>query len=55
MPFGGAILARQAELGEVVAPGTPIVTLADLNHVWVRADLNGPVWAACDLASLPVA
>jgi HlyD family secretion protein len=35
-PFDGVILARQAELGEVVLPGTPIVTLADLNHLWVR-------------------
>ena len=39
-PFDGVILARQAELGEVVAPGTPIVTLADLDHVWLRAYLN---------------
>jgi HlyD family secretion protein len=39
-PFDGVILARQAELGEVVAPGTPIVTVADLDHVWVRAYLN---------------
>ena len=39
-PFDGVILARQAEVGEVVAPGTPIVTLADLDHVWVRAYLN---------------
>ena len=28
---------RQAELGEVVAPGTPVVTLADLDHIWLRA------------------
>src|SRR5581483_1894669 len=36
-PFSGVILVRQAELGEVVEPGTPIVTLADLDHVWLRA------------------
>jgi HlyD family secretion protein len=30
------ILVRQAELGEVVSPGTPIVTLADLDHIWLR-------------------
>jgi len=35
-PFDGVVLVRQAELGEVVLPGTPIVTLADLDHVWVR-------------------
>ena len=35
-PFAGVILVRQAELGEVVSPGTPIVTLADLDHLWAR-------------------
>jgi len=35
-PFDGVILVRQAELGEVVVPGTPIITLADLDHLWVR-------------------
>ena len=39
-PFDGVVLARQAELGEVVAPGTPVLTLADLDHVWLRAYLN---------------
>jgi len=36
-PFAGVILVRQAERGEVVLPGTPVVTLADLDHVWLRA------------------
>src|SRR5215469_18885956 len=36
-PFSGVILTRQAELGEVMQPGTPVVTMADLNHVWLRA------------------
>jgi HlyD family secretion protein len=36
-PSSGVITVRQAELGEVVVPGTPIVTLADLEHVWLRA------------------
>lgn len=35
-PFAGVILVREAELGEVVSPGTPIYTLADLDHIWVR-------------------
>jgi HlyD family secretion protein len=39
-PESGVILVRQAELGEVVAPGTPVVTLADLDHVWLRAYIN---------------
>jgi HlyD family secretion protein len=41
-PFDGVVLTREAELGEVVAPGTPIVTIADLDHVWVRCYLNEP-------------
>ena len=35
-PFDGVILVRQAELGEVVTSGTPIITLADLAHLWLR-------------------
>jgi HlyD family secretion protein len=35
-PFRGVILVREAELGEVVSPGTPIVTLANLENVWLR-------------------
>jgi HlyD family secretion protein len=38
-PFDGVILVRQAELGEVASPGTPVVTLADLDHIWVRVYL----------------
>jgi len=41
-PFTGVILVRQAELGESVVPGTPVVTLADLDHVWLRAYVNEP-------------
>jgi len=48
-PFAGVVLVRQAEMGEVVLPGTPIVTLADLDHVWVRVyvpetDLGNVRW-----------
>jgi HlyD family secretion protein len=38
-PFDGIVLVRQAELGEVVSAGTPIVTLADLDHIWLRVYL----------------
>lgn len=41
-PFSGVILVRNAELGEVVQPGTPVFTLADLDHVWLRAYINEP-------------
>ncbi|HMD30332.1 MAG TPA: efflux RND transporter periplasmic adaptor subunit [Candidatus Acidoferrales bacterium] len=38
-PFTGVILVRQAEKGEVMSPGTPVITLADLDHIWVRVYL----------------
>ena len=41
-PFDEVILVRQAELGEVVSPGAAIVTLADIDHVWLRAYVNEP-------------
>ncbi|MFZ0734246.1 MAG: efflux RND transporter periplasmic adaptor subunit [Candidatus Sulfotelmatobacter sp.] len=36
-PTAGVITVREAELGEVMVPGTPVVTLADLDHIWLRA------------------
>jgi len=39
-PFDGVMLTRQAEVGEVMLPGTPVATLADIDHVWVRAYIN---------------
>jgi HlyD family secretion protein len=36
-PSTGVITVRQAELGEVVSPGSPVITLADLDHIWLRA------------------
>lgn len=38
-PFSGVILVRQAELGELASAGTPIITLADLDHIWLRVYL----------------
>ncbi len=44
-PFDGVVLAKHVEPGEYVAAGTPVVTVGDMDHVWVRAyieatDLN---------------
>lgn len=39
-PTSGVILVRQAELGEVAAPGTPVVTIADVDHLWLRGYIN---------------
>jgi HlyD family secretion protein len=35
-PFDGTIATRTAEPGEVVAPGTPIVTMIDLSKIYLR-------------------
>jgi membrane fusion protein YbhG len=35
-PKTGVVTVRQAELGEVMQPGTPVVTIADLDHLWLR-------------------
>lgn len=39
-PIDGTVSTRVAREGEVVAAGAPIVTLVDLNDVWVRADVE---------------
>jgi HlyD family secretion protein len=39
-PVSGVVTVRQAELGEYVVAGTPVVTVADLDHLWVRAYLS---------------
>jgi HlyD family secretion protein len=35
-PFDGTITVRNAEPGEVVTPGTPIVTIVDLSKIYLR-------------------
>ena len=35
-PKSGVITVRQAELGEVMSPGAPVVTIADVGHLWLR-------------------
>ncbi|SHJ31909.1 HlyD family secretion protein [Desulfatibacillum alkenivorans DSM 16219] len=36
-PFDGVILAKSAEPGAYMNPGTPVVTLAQMDPVWLRA------------------
>jgi len=35
-PLSGTVLSKNAEPGEFVAAGTPVVTVADLREVWLR-------------------
>jgi HlyD family secretion protein len=39
-PIDGVVLVKAAESGEVVAAGTTIVSLGDLDHPWLRAYIN---------------
>src|ERR1019366_3012102 len=39
-PTGGIVTLRAARQGEVVNPGSPIVTLFDLSSTWVEADVE---------------
>jgi len=39
-PAGGIVTLRAARQGEVVNPGSPIVTLFDLSSTWVDADVE---------------
>lgn len=36
-PLTGVVLSHSIEPGEFVAAGTPVVTVGDLEHVWLRA------------------
>jgi HlyD family secretion protein len=36
-PFDSVVLSKSAEPGEYLNPGSPVVTVGDLEHVWLRA------------------
>ena len=39
-PIDGVVLVKAAEVGEVLAAGTSVVTVGDLDHPWLRAYIN---------------
>jgi HlyD family secretion protein len=39
-PIDGIVSVRVAKQGEVVAQGSPIVVVIDVDHLWVRADVE---------------
>ena len=48
-PISGVVLVKSGEIGEVVNPGTSIVTLSDIENVWLKAyipetDLSKVKW-----------
>ncbi len=36
-PINGVVLVKSTDVGEVIAPGTAVVTVGDLDHPWLRA------------------
>lgn len=50
-PIDGVITARSANLGQVVAVGTDLVTVTDLSEVWVVGDLYEQDFAAVRVGS----
>lgn len=41
-PLDGVVLSHNIEPGEFVSAGTPVVTVAETAHLWVRAYVNQP-------------
>ena len=39
-PIDGIVLVKAAEAGEILAAGTPVVTIGDLYHPWLRGYIN---------------
>ncbi|MCF6153950.1 MAG: HlyD family efflux transporter periplasmic adaptor subunit [Candidatus Brocadia sp.] len=39
-PLSGVVLSKNIEQGEYVAPGTPVVTVGDLERPWLRAYID---------------
>ena len=36
-PISGVVLVKSVDVGEVIAPGTTVVTVGDITHPWLRA------------------
>ncbi len=39
-PIDGVVLVKSAEIGEVLAPGSSVVTIGDIDHPWLRGYIN---------------
>jgi HlyD family secretion protein len=39
-PVDGVVLVKSADVGEVLAPGTTVVTVGDIEHPWLRGYVN---------------
>ncbi|HJW09978.1 MAG TPA: HlyD family efflux transporter periplasmic adaptor subunit [Holophagaceae bacterium] len=52
-PFDGIVTHRLRELGSVLTPGQPVITLARLDQLWVRVYLPQPLQARASIG-MPV-
>ena len=39
-PVDGVVLVKSADVGEILAPGTTVVTVGDIDHPWLRGYVN---------------
>jgi HlyD family secretion protein len=39
-PVDGVVLVKAADVGEILAPGTTVVTVGDIDHPWLRGYIN---------------
>ena len=39
-PLDGVVLVKAAEVGEILAPGTTVLTVGDMAHPWLRGYIN---------------
>jgi HlyD family secretion protein len=39
-PVDGVVLVKSADVGEVLSPGTTVVTVGDIDHPWLRGYIN---------------
>ena len=39
-PVDGVVLVKAADVGEVLAPGTTVLTIGDIDHPWLRGYVN---------------
>jgi HlyD family secretion protein len=39
-PIDGVVLVKSANVGEILAPGTTVMTIGDIDHPWLRGYIN---------------
>lgn len=42
-PVAGVVTTKLVDAGELVAPGTPLVIITDLDHAWANVYVDGPL------------